>query len=118
MKKPTFVRTDTHRHLKFGRHQKSKQKWRRARGRHSKLRLKMAGYPTIPSIGWGTSKEEKGKVRGQTPVLVHNMAELTKIKAGEIAVLSSSIGAKKKIDLIKTATEKKIKILNVRESKQ
>lgn len=117
-KRTTFIRQDTHRYLKLGSKAKKKQKWRRARGRHSKVRRSRAGHPSAPVVGFGNKKSDSGKVRGFIPILISNLSGLQNIQKGEAAILSSKIGARKKIELIKKADELKIKILNVKESKK
>ena len=110
-----FKRTDYMRHLKLGK-KRMRVKWRRAKGVHSKIRRKRAGYPSKPEVGYKTARSEAGLVLGKTPVLVHNVAELSKLTAKNIAIIAR-VGAKKKLDMIKKAEELHIQLTNVRASK-
>ena len=111
-----FKRQDYMRHLKLGK-KKSKVTWRQPKGRHSKMRQGMRGYPKTVSIGYKNKKSESGKISSLTPVLVHNLKEAENFPKNSIAIIAR-IGAKKKFEIIKILNENKIKILNVRETKK
>jgi large subunit ribosomal protein L32e len=110
---PRFLRADTFRYKRIGSHSRKLQKWRRPRGKHNKLRLKRFGHPACPSVGYKTKKTNTGKVCGLKPVLIANLASLDSVGKDNIAILSRKLGAKKKLEIIKKAEEKKIKILNI-----
>ncbi len=112
---PKFIRQEYLRHSKIGKNRKKLQKWRRPKGRDSKMRLKRKSYPISPSIGYRTPRKERGSISGKTPFLIHNLSELKLLNKNQIAILAK-IGAKKKLDLMKYAQENKIKILNVKEN--
>jgi large subunit ribosomal protein L32e len=112
-KKPRFIRTDWMRHSKLGKNRKNKQVWRRAKGKQSKMRRQRKGYPRTPKIGFGTDKNNAGKINGLVPLLVNNMNELNKADGKNIIIIASRIGARKRIEMIKMAQEKKLKILNL-----
>ncbi len=116
-KKPKFVRTDSFRLARLGKNRKKLQVWRRAKGMHNKLRKQREGYPAIPTIGYGSPRKESGKVQGLNPVLVHNLNELQSVDKNSIAIIAR-IGAKKKIEMLKVAQEKGIKVLNAGGSKK
>lgn len=107
-----FIRQDSERYSKIGKNRKKLQKWRRPKGRDSKMRLKRKSYPATVSIGYSTNKKLAGKVEGKMPVRVHNIADLKKITKDQVALLAR-VGAKKKLEMIKFAEENKIKIINV-----
>lgn len=107
-----FLRSDTMRHSKIGKNRRKLQKWRAPRGRHSKIRRKRFGYPRLPGIGFGTPRINSGKVEGLNPVLIHNVKELEQMPKGSIAIIAR-VGARKKIDILKKASELKLRILNV-----
>lgn len=109
-----FLRSDFWRYSKLGKNRKKLQKWRRAKGRHSKVREKRKGYPRMPTVGYRTESSLKGKINNLVPILVHNLKELETIKKGQ-GIIIAKIGAKKKIEVLKKAEEMKIKIINVRE---
>jgi len=106
-----FLRSDTRRHLRLGKRRKKLQKWRRPRGRHSKIRRKRMGYPLKPSPGFKTSLKTSGLIQGLKPILVHNLKELEAANKNSIVIIAR-IGAKKKIEILKKAQELKIKIAN------
>lgn len=109
--KPKFVRTDSFRFSRLGKNRRKLQVWRSAKGMHSKIRRRREGYPAIPTIGYGSPKELAGKVNGLTPVLVHNLNELQNLNKHSIAIIAR-IGAKKKIEMLKKASELGIKVMN------
>lgn len=109
---PKFLRTDWTRHSRLGKNRKKLQVWRRARGKHSKIRRKRMGYPVMPTVGYMTERKDSGKIDGLTPILVHNLAELSLANKNSIVILAR-VGAKKKLDLIKKAEEMKLRIHNL-----
>lgn len=107
-----FRRQDLTRYLKLGKKIKTK-KWRKPKGRHSKMRLKRKSYPASVSIGRKKQKTLSGKIKDLVPVIIHNVNELSKLNTNSIAIIGK-IGAKKKLEILKIAQEKNIPILNVR----
>ena len=107
-----FVRRDASRYSKIGKNRKKLQKWKKPKGRDNKMRLKRKSYPAVVSIGYKKPKKESGKIDNKKIVLVHNLKELKNLDKNSIAILAK-IGAKKKLELIKKASELKIKILNL-----
>jgi len=108
-----FVRSGTYRFSRLGKGRPKLQKWRRPRGKHNKTRLKRFSYPVQPGIGFGTPRINSGKVQGLIPIVVNNLNELQALNNKNIAIISQKVGARKKIDMIKKASELKIKIANV-----
>ncbi|MCX8194181.1 MAG: hypothetical protein N3G19_02350 [Candidatus Pacearchaeota archaeon] len=115
-KKPEFVRKDSFKKIKLGKLQKKKRKWRRPKGRHSKIREKRKGYMRQPSIGWSSPKEIKGTIAGFIPRLIHNANELDLLKRDEIAIVGK-VGRKKKIEIANVAIAKKITLFNLNAKK-
>ena len=103
---PTFLRRNWNRLSRLGKKRRKKQVWRSPHGRHNKMREKRKGYPAIVSIGY------KQKVDDEKKILVNNLRELLNLGKGEVAVLGK-VGNKKKIELVKVAKEKGIKIYNL-----
>ncbi len=112
VRRAQFLRSDTLRHSRLGKNRSKLQKWRKPRGRHSKIRRKRFGYPRAPTVGYGTSSLLAGKIENLTPKLVHNVAELLTLKKENIAIIAR-VGAKKKLEILKQAKEKGIKIANM-----
>ena len=111
-KRHKFLRVDTNRFSRIGKNRRKLQKWRRARGKSNKLRLGRAGYAAVPKVGFRTSRNESGKIKGLVPKLVHNLNELISLTKDEGAIIAR-VGARNKLEIIKRADELKIKILNL-----
>ncbi|OIO80525.1 hypothetical protein AUJ84_03155 [Candidatus Pacearchaeota archaeon CG1_02_32_132] len=107
-----FIRRDSTRFSKLGKKRKNKQKWRGAKGRDNKIRENRKGYPKMPSLGYGKSRKEFGKIDGKIPVRVFNVKDVEKVGKDNIIIIGK-IGAKKKMDVIKKAHEMKLKIFNI-----
>jgi len=111
-----FRRADSTRYSKLGKKRRKLQKWRGAKGRHSKLRLNRKSYPKSPRIGFKTDKSKINKIKGLEPKLVYNSKEIALLdKNKNIVILSKRVGAKKKIEMISKAKEMGLQILNVSE---
>src|SRR3989344_8502130 len=100
-----FLRTDYMRFLRLGKKRKKLQVWRRARGRHSKIRKKRRGYPIMPTVGYMTARKESGKVKGYYPVMINNLKDLNTIQKNSAGIIASKVGAKKRLDIVKKAEE-------------
>lgn len=109
-KMPHFIRQDFQ--IK-----KLKTKWIKAKGIHSKMRRKMAGHIAMPHPGFGSPKIVRGlNSEGLKEIMVNNVDELARVTQGYCAVISKTVGLKKKIGIIKKAVEMKIKISNVKDA--
>ncbi|MBC7219094.1 MAG: 50S ribosomal protein L32e [Hadesarchaea archaeon] len=105
---PKFRRQEWFRFKRLG------EKWRRPRGRDSKLRLRIRGKGSLVSIGYRVPKAIRGlHPSGLAEVLVKNISDLEKIDATKQAIrIASSVGRKKREQILKRAEELKIKVLN------
>ena len=110
-KKPKFLRTDWHKKIKLGKGVKKNQKWHGAKGRQNKLRLNRKGRMQRPKVGWSADNKIRGFVDGIKTTKIENITELSKVEKG-IGIIIGSVGIKKRTEIIKKATELKIKILN------
>lgn len=109
-KKPIFQRQDANKYKQF------RKSWRRPRGIHSKLKTGFKGHGAVPSIGYGTPKLIKGLTKdGLRRVLVNNLNDLQKINEKNIAVIGACVGVKKRLDILKAAKEKKLKVAGVKD---
>ncbi len=110
-KKPKFVMQDNHKKKKL------KNKWRKPRGSDSKMRYKRRGYRKRLAVGYKTPKSIYGLNKdGLKGVLVHSIKDFKKInKTNEAMIISSTVGAKKKIEIIKEAKNNSIKIINIKD---
>lgn len=105
MTRKKFKRRDSHR-------KNLEEKWRRPKGRDSKLRLGKKGRGKKPSPGHG-SPNKGVHPSGYREVLVRNPNDLDKIDPkGEAARISSRVGGRKEETIRERADEEEIKILN------
>ena len=88
-----FLRAGTKRFKRLGR--KKMQKWRRARGRHSKIREKRKNRQAKVEIGYRKKKSERYKIMGKLPVFIKNLKDVSKVKKKDIVIISK-IGRKKR----------------------
>ncbi len=106
-KKPTFIRQD--KALK-----KLEKKWHRPKGLDSKRRLRKDGHQKRPSRGYSSPKSVKGlNPEGLQEILITNMHDLIKVQKENIAIISRTLGTKKRIEIVKKAIEQKIPVSNV-----
>jgi large subunit ribosomal protein L32e len=91
-----------------------KDKWRRPKGRHSKMRKQERGRGRIPKPGYGSPAALKGLDRqGFVLVRVFNPKEVERINPGkEKALIASTVGRKKRLEILKKAEEKGISVDN------
>jgi len=111
-KKPTFIKQDVHKRKKLAKH------WRKPKGLQSKMRLKLNGYRRSVTPGWGSPKEVYGLDRSGLKIIkISTITELNKLNPQEEgALISSTVGLKKKTEIIKKAKEKGITLLNIKDS--
>lgn len=112
MKKLKFLRSDTVRHVRLGKTKRRLQKWRRPKGRHSKIRRKHVGYPVQPGIGYKRAASVSGLVKGKKPVHIVAEKDMVSLQKGQLIVISRRIGARKRLDLLKKAHELHLSVLN------
>ena len=104
-----FKRQQKHKHKKL-----KNTSWRRPVGKHSKVRLEKKHAAPVPKAGYRTDKEIRGKhPSGYEDVLVHNTDEVEELDPEtEAARIGSTVGGRKKADIIEKADELDIKVLN------
>lgn len=93
---------------------KLKKKWRRPRGRHSKLRMHERARGRYPSPGYRSPKLTRGLTRsGLREIRISNPAEVERADPKkEFIIIASSVGKKKALDIVKMAEAKGIKVRN------
>lgn len=111
-KKPIFTRQDNHKKPKLG------NVWRRPKGLQSKMRLKKRGYKRSPEIGWGSPNLVKHLSKnGYKQNMIKTAKDIIALNPKtDGAIIGSTVGTKKRIELIKSLNEKKITILNIKDS--
>ncbi|MGC9079304.1 MAG: 50S ribosomal protein L32e [Nanopusillaceae archaeon] len=92
----------------------SKDSWRRPKGIHNKMRHKLKGKPKMVEVGYGSPREVKGLLpNGKIPRLVYNVEDLMKVdKEKEVAIIASTVGRRKREQIINKAKELNIEIFN------
>jgi len=107
-RKPDFVRQESWRYVRV------KESWRKPKGMDSKMRLQKKGWPPIVKVGYrGPSKARGLHPSGFREVLVHNVEELEKLNpATQAARIASTVGLRKKLEIMERARELGIYVLN------
>ena len=97
---------------------RKRDSWRNPSGIHNKIRRKIKGKPSPVETGYGSPREVKGLLpNGKRPVIVHNAKELEKVnREQEAVIIASTVGKRKRMDIIKRAQELGIEIWNIRPS--
>ncbi len=107
-KKPDFLRQNWFRFPRLG------EKWRRPKGRHSKLRKHEKNRGFLPKPGYGSPALVRGlHPSGLKEVRVFNAKELENLDPKQHAVrIASQVGRKKRMEIMKKAQELGLKVLN------
>lgn len=110
-KKPRFIRQSSLR-------KKLCKKWRRPKGIHSKMRLSRGGKAANAQAGYGSPKAVKGLSReGLIPIIINTEKDLEEIDSKNAGIIiASNVGLKKRIELVKRAAEKGLKLLNIKDA--
>jgi large subunit ribosomal protein L32e len=115
-KKPKFLRRKTHAYSKLGKGRKKKQVWRKPTGRDNKMREKRKGRPAVVSLGYGSAKISRNKLKNKIPIRIMNPNDLNKITNKNIAIIGA-VGKKKKLEIAEQAKKMKIDIYNMNAEK-
>ncbi|HLI46501.1 MAG TPA: 50S ribosomal protein L32e [Geobacterales bacterium] len=110
-KMPDFVRADS---WKVKRLENSG--WRRPKGLDTKMRIQRKGWPPVVKIGYRKIKIARDlHPSGLKEVLVHNVKELQALDPEiHIVRIASTVGRKKRVEIIDEATKMGLKIANPR----
>lgn len=109
---PLFVVKEYHKSARV------KKRWRAQRGIHSGHRQMHRGKPAQPTPGFGVPKAVWGlHISGLQPVLVHTLSQLETIDVQtQGIVIGSTVGMKKKMQILDMAVTKKITILQKKDA--
>jgi large subunit ribosomal protein L32e len=109
-KKPDFTRQESHRKKKL-----DDGTWRKPRGIHSKMRLRIRGKRASPSPGYGSPLEVEGlHPRGLNPVVVHTLHDIDKLQKNDGAVIGSTVGMRGRARLMEHARKNNVVVLNIK----
>lgn len=108
LKRPDFMRQESWRHVRL------RPNWRRPRGKDSKMRLQVKGWPPLVKIGYRTPREYRGlHPSGYREVLVCRPEDLHGLDPNIHAVrIASSVGMKKRFTIVEEAKKLGLKVLN------
>ncbi|MBN1175212.1 hypothetical protein JXA48_01070 [Candidatus Woesearchaeota archaeon] len=108
-RKPNFRRHDSHKKVRVS------ASWRSPKGHQSKQRLNRRGYARGIATGYGAPKEVYGLTRdGLTQNVISSVKELDAFDPKKDGIIiSRTLGNRKRVDVVKAATEKKFVILNL-----
>ncbi|MCJ7470458.1 50S ribosomal protein L32e [Candidatus Bathyarchaeota archaeon] len=112
-RKPNFVRPESWRYVRL------KENWRRPRGLDHKTRLKYDGWPPGAGIGYRSPKSTRGiHPSGYQEVLVYTIEDLKTINPKVQAIrIAHTVGKRKKARILAEAKKKRVRVLNVKETK-
>lgn len=108
-RKPEFIRQDNPKRMKVN------YKWRKPKGIHSKIRHRFKGRRKMPSPGYKSPRIVKGlHASGLEIISVHSVDDIAKIKKeSQGAVVSKSVGMKKRLGILRKAKELNVTVLNL-----
>jgi large subunit ribosomal protein L32e len=108
---PRWMRMDEWRFWRIER----QDRWRRPKGLDNKIRHQIKGYPPLVKVGYRQPKAVRGlHPSGFEPVRVFRPEDLDKIDPSRQAIIiASTVSKRKRIEIIKKALEKGIKVLNL-----
>ncbi|MBS7658242.1 MAG: 50S ribosomal protein L32e [Candidatus Bathyarchaeia archaeon] len=107
-KKPEFKRQESWRYVRV------KSSWRKPKGKSSRMRRRIKGWPKSVSVGYGNKKELRGThPSGYKPVIVYNIKDLEKInKETQAVIIAHTVSERKKLQILEKAKELGLKVLN------
>ena len=108
-KKPVFIRQDNPKRPKLS------DKWRKQKGIHSKIRHHFKGRRKMPSPGYKSPLETRGlHAAGLCMIMVHSPKEVSMIKKdSQGIIIPRTVGAKKRLEILKTAKSLNVRVLNL-----
>ena len=106
--RPAFVRQESWRYARI------KPMWRKPKGVDNKMRRQDKGWPKLVRVGYrGPAEARHLHPSGHFEILVHNSNELEALVPGrDVARIGGTVGARKRMVILKRAKELGINILN------
>ena len=108
LKRPEFVRQESWRYVRL------KPNWRKPKGKDSKMRLQVKGWPPLVKVGYRTPREYRGlHPSGYKEVLVYRPEDLKDLNPDIHAVrIAGSVGMRKRLMIVEEAKKLGLKVLN------
>ena len=91
----------------YFKHKRLKVKWKRPKGRQSKLRVKKSGSGMKVSIGYGSPKKEK-------PIVIKSLNDMESLKKDDKIIIQGTIGLRKLNYIVEKAKKMGLIITNKR----
>ncbi len=92
----------------------SRSGWHAPKGMHSKLRRKRKGKGLLPSIGYSSPRKFRGLTRqGLIQTRVSEVSQLNNLTKKAGIIMSRTLGARKKLELLKKIKESNLVVLNI-----
>jgi len=112
-RKPKFKRPQTNQFAKL----KNSDKWRKPKGMGNKVRRRRRGHIKMPSVGYGSPSLVRNlNKEGFKEVIINNLSDLQNITSKEeIAIIGSTVGAKKKLTILTEIKKKNMSVGNVKD---
>ncbi len=108
LKRPKFVRQESWRYIRL------KPNWRKPKGKDSKMRLQVKGWPPLVKVGYRTPRTYRGlHPSGYKEVLVYRPDDLEGLNPEVHAVrIAGSVGMRKRLVILEEAEKLGLKVLN------
>ena len=123
MGKINIVKKRVGKQLRFetDRHHRMAKSWRKPRGIDCRVRRRYRGTIRMPKIGYGSNNKTKHLLPNyRKKFVVNNVAELDLLlmnKETYCAEIASTVGASKRIEILKRAEELSVRITNKKSAK-
>lgn len=110
-RKPKYVRAQGNQFAKF-----REEKWRRPKGKGNKNRRGRRGHIGLLKVGYGSPADVRACDRnGLKEVLVSCVKDLDLVLEGCVAVISRTVGGRKKLQILEEAKKRKVSVANFRD---
>ena len=114
-KRPAFLAQDSHKKKRI------RKRWVRPRGLHSKMREQRRGYRVLVKAGYRSPAAVRhlDASSGKHCVVVTTVKDLAQFNPQQHAlIIGSSIGTRKRLELVQRASDQKFTMINIRDARQ